>query len=196
LPIFAVGWLADYPDPHNLAYAYYYSSVYFAARAHYSNATMDALIDEGIRTPDGPERAAIYSQIQRLAIDECPNIVTASAVGRHFEQTWVCGWYYNPIYPDNYAANLWKWHYTPHAQLDTVTNATANLLPYDMNYDGKINFKDIGAAAASFGAVYGPPASIKWVYRCDFDNDRKVDMKDIGEVAKNFGKTSALWTLP
>jgi peptide/nickel transport system substrate-binding protein len=196
LPVFAVGWLADYPDPHNFAYPYYYTSGYFAARAHYSNAEMDAFIDEGIITPDGSERAEIYSQIQQLAVEDCPNIVTASAIGRHFEQTWVCGWYHNPAYPDVYAANLWKWYYTPHAQLDTVTNATANLLPYDVNYDGKTSMFDIGVAAASFGAVYGPPISSRWVYRCDFNNDRKIDMRDIGGVAKNFGKISAVWAPP
>jgi hypothetical protein len=53
---------------------------------------------------------------------------------------------------------------------------------------------DIGMAAASFGAVYGPPISPRWVYRCDFNNDRKIDMKDIGGGAKNFGKTSSVWT--
>ena len=194
LPLSPAGWLADYPDPHNFAYPYYYTYGNFAYRAQYSNPQMDALIDEGIRTPDGPARAAIYNQIQQLAIEDCPNIPLAVAVGRHFEQAWVCGWYYNPAYPGVYAANLWKWYYTPHAQQDTLTNATADLLPYDVNYDGKINMFDIGATAASFGAIYGPPISTRWNFRCDFNNDRKIDMKDIGGVAKNFGKISATWT--
>jgi peptide/nickel transport system substrate-binding protein len=194
LPTIFLGWLADYPDPHNYAYAYYYSPEYFAKRQGYNNPVMDALIEQGIKTADGPARAVIYSQIQQLAIDDCPNIAVDTVVGRHCEQTWVCGWYYNPAYPDNYAANLWKWYYTPHAQLDTVTSATTNLLPYDVNYDGKTNMFDIGAAAASFGAIYGPPISSKWNFRCDFNNDRKIDMKDIGGVAKNFGKTSSVWT--
>jgi len=55
---------------------------------------------------------------------------------------------------------------------------------------------DIGTAAASFGTIYGPPTSPRWIYRCDFNNDRKVDMKDIGGVPQNFGKTSAKWTPP
>ena len=194
LPFFPVGWLADYPDPHNFAYPYYYSSGNFAARAHYSNPVMDALIDQGIRQSDYQERDLTYASIQQLAIDDCPNVPLASATGRHFEWTWVCGWYYNPIYPGVYAANLWKWYYTPYAQLDTVTNATANLLPYDVNYDGKINMYDIGAAAICFGAAYGPPISPRWNFRCDFNNDRKIDMKDISGVAKNFGKTSSVWT--
>jgi peptide/nickel transport system substrate-binding protein len=194
LPFFVVGWLADYPDAHNFVYPYYYTYGNFAFRAHYSNPTMDDLIDQGIRTPDGPARAAIYKSIQELAVQECPNIPTATAVGRHFEQSWVAGWYYNPIYPDNYVANHWKWYYTPHAQQDSIpANSTGNLLPYDVNYDGKTNMVDIGTTAASFGAIYGPPMSAKWVYRCDFNNDRKIDMKDIGGVAKNFGKTSTTW---
>jgi peptide/nickel transport system substrate-binding protein len=196
LPVFIVGWLADYPDGHNFAYPYYYTYGTYAARQGYSDPVMDALIEEGIATPDGPARGAIYSQIQQRAIDVCPSLGLYSAIGRHYEQSWVNGWYYNPIYPDNYVANVWKWYYTPHAQLDAVTNTTSNLLPYDVNYDGKTNMIDIGTTAASFGAIYGPPMSAKWVYRCDFNNDRKVDMKDIGGVAKNFGKTSTAWTPP
>jgi peptide/nickel transport system substrate-binding protein len=196
LPVFVVGWLADYPDAHNFAYPYYYSYGTFAARQGYSDPVMDALVEAGIRTPDGLGRAQIYSAIQQRAIDICPSIALYSATGRHWEQTWVVGWYYNPIYPGIYAANLWKWYYTPHAQLVTVTPATSNLLPYDVNYDGKTNMIDIGTTAASFMCIYGPPMSTKWLYRCDLNNDRKIDMKDIASVAKNFGKTSTAWTPP
>ena len=70
------------------------------------------------------------------------------SANRHFEQTWVCGWYYNPAYPGVYAANLWKWYYTPHAQQAWIgANITGNLLPYDVNYDGKTNMVDIGTRA-------------------------------------------------
>jgi peptide/nickel transport system substrate-binding protein len=194
LPFFVVGWLADYPDAHNFVYPYYYTYGNFAFRAHYSNAEMDALIDAGIRAATDSERAAIYKDIQELAVQECPNMPTATTVGRHFEQSWIAGWYYNAIYPDTYVANHWKWYYTPHAQQDSIpANSTGNLLPYDVNYDGKTNMVDIGTTAASFGAIYGPPMSTKWVYRADYNNDRKIDMKDIGGVAKNFGKTATAW---
>ncbi len=196
LPVFAVGWLADYPDAHDFAYPYYYTSGNFAARAHYSNATMDALIDEGIRTPDGSERAAIYSQIQQLAIDDCPNIVTASAVGRHFERNWVCGWYYNPAYPGVYAANVWKWYYVPQALNETAIPPTSDCLPFDSNYDGKVNMYDIGAVAASFGAIMVRQCSSRWNFRCDLNDDRKINMQDIGMVARYFGKTAIAWIPP
>jgi hypothetical protein len=193
LPVFTVGWLADYSDPHNFAYGFYYSRGNFASIQGYNSSAMDALIDLGIRQSDNQERRATYDMVQQLVIDDCPSATLATAIGRHFERTWVCGWYNNPIYPGVYAANLWKWYYTPHAQLDTVINATANLLPYDVNYDGKTNMFDVGAAAASFGGIHGPPIGSRWNFRCDFNNDRKIDMKDISGVAKNFGKTSSVW---
>jgi len=197
LGCFSLGWLADYPDAHNFANPFYYSMGNFPWRQSYDSPAMDALIMQGILTPDGPARNAVYKQIQQLVIDECPSVALDQAIGRHFEQSWICGWYYNPIYSGVYPANHWKWYYTPHAQQDSIpANSTGNGLPYDVNYDGKTNMVDIGTTAASFGAIFGPPMSSKWVYRCDFNNDRKVDMKDIGGVAKNFGKTSAPWVPP
>jgi peptide/nickel transport system substrate-binding protein len=194
---FVKGWLADYPDPHDFAYAFYYSRGIFAGTSSYSDPEMDALIETGIRTPDGPARAAKYSQIQQRIIDTCPSAALQQPIGRHFERDWVVGWYYNSIYSGVYAANLWKWYYTPHAQQDTLpANSTGNFLPYDVNYDGKTNMMDIGAAALCFGAIYGPPISPKWNFRCDFNDDRKIDMKDIGGVAQNFGKTSSPWSPP
>jgi len=193
LPAFIFGWLADYPDPHNFAYAFYHSRSYFVTAQSYASLAMDALIDLGIRQSDYQEREATYASIQQLVIDECPSTTLATVSGWHFERTWLCGWYYNPICSGTYAANLWKWYYTPHAQLDTVTNATANLLPYDANYDGKVNMKDVGLIAKSFGASYGPPVDPRWIFECDVNNDRQTDMKDIGRVAASFGKTSMTW---
>jgi peptide/nickel transport system substrate-binding protein len=197
LTCFDIGWLGDYPDAHNFAYSFYATWGDFSQYQPYSNPVMDDLVTAGISSPDGPERARIYSEIAQLAIDDCPSVALDMAYGRHWEVSWLCGWYYNAIVPGTYVANLWKWYYTPHAQQDSIpANSTGNLLPYDVNYDGKTNMVDIGTTAASFGAVFGPPTSIKWVYRADFNNDRKIDMKDIGGVAKNFGKTATAWTPP
>jgi peptide/nickel transport system substrate-binding protein len=191
---FCIGWLADYPDIHNFVYAYYYTYGTYPGYQSYSSAAMDALVLEGIATPDGQPRQDVYTELQQLAIEECPSASLYTGLGRHFEHTYQCGWYYNPIYSGTYAANLWKAYYTPFAQLDALPPSVGNLLPYDVNYDGKTNMVDIGTTAASFGAIYGPPMGTKWVYRADFNNDRKIDMKDIGGVAKNFGKTTTAWT--
>lgn len=202
LPVFIIGWLADYPDAHNFAYAFYYSYGAFAAWQGYSNPAMDALIESGIRTPDGPARAVIYHNIQVLAVTDCPSVAIDQAIGRHFERDWIVGWYYNPIYPGLYAYNLWKWYYWPQAG-STNTDPTkgakqplSNLLPFDINYDGKIDIRDVRAAAKSFGASYGPPIHPRWLFRCDINNDRKIDIRDIRSIASSFGKESAVWTPP
>jgi len=194
-PLFIIGWIADYPDPHNFAFAFYYSLGAFAIWQLYENPEMDALVEAGIRAPEGPERAQIYHDIQVLAVEDCPSIPINQEIGRHFERSWVVGWYYNPIYPGIYAYNLWKWYYLPHAQSDTTpTHPTCNRLPYDVNYDGKVDAKDIGVVGKSFGSSPGPPMHPRWCYRADVNNDRKVDAKDLGFVCSLFGKSSTPWS--
>ncbi len=196
LPVFFIGWLADYPDPHNFAFPFYHSAGTFAASQNYYNPTMDALIDQGIAAP-AEERCAIYTQIQQLARADTPSVPIYDAIGRHFERDWTVGWFYNIIAPGLYAANLWKWYYVPHALYDTYPEYTvSNRLPEDTNYDGKIDMKDIGWVSKGYGGTYGPPVHPRWNFRCDINNDRKIDMKDIGFVAKDYGKTSAVWASP
>lgn len=155
---------------------------------------MDNLIEQGIGTPDGSARRAIHTQIQQLAIADCPSFTTDQYFGRHFERDWVAGWYYNPSYPGINFYNLWKWYHVPHALIDNSTQPTSSQVPFDVDYDGTVNMKDIGSVARSFGASYGPPLDPRWIFRCDVNNDRRIDMKDIGIVVKNFGKTSPKWT--
>jgi peptide/nickel transport system substrate-binding protein len=192
LTAFTASWLADYPDANNFAYAFYYSLGSFAWKASYSNPDMDALINAGIRTPDGPARAKIYSDIQKLVIEECPCVPVSQPVARHFERDWVIGWYYNPNYPGVYAYNLWKWYYVP--QASATVPQLSNGLPCDVNYDGKVNILDIIIVAQAFGSSYGPPMDPRWQFRADVSNDRKIDILDIFAIAQNFMKTSPTWT--
>jgi peptide/nickel transport system substrate-binding protein len=194
LPVFIIGWLADFADPHNFAYPFYYTYGTFAYWQGYSNPDMDELIERGIATPDGPERAAIYHDIQVLAVEDVPSTTIDQAVGRHFERDWIDGWYYNALYPGGHYSNLWKWYYVTNSLYDQAKQPQSNLLPVDVNYDGKVDMKDVGTTGMSFGSWFGPPIHPRWVFRCDFNNDRKIDMKDVGLVARNFGKTSDKWT--
>jgi peptide/nickel transport system substrate-binding protein len=199
LPVFTQGWLADYPDPHDFVLPYYttwrgFLGYSFADRQGFYDGTMDSLIAQGISTPDGPARAQIYSQIQQRVIDLCPSIALYTPVSRHFEQTWVCGWYYNPVYPGTYAANLWKWYYVPQALFGNATAPQlSNRLPCDVNYDGKVNILDITIVAQAFGSSYGPPIDPRWQFRADIDNNRVINIVDIAAVASYYGKTSASW---
>jgi peptide/nickel transport system substrate-binding protein len=194
LPTFALGWLADYPDPHDFAYAFYHSRGNFATYQLYYNPTMDNLVDAGLREFDPAVRTTIYHNIQVLAVEDCPNIMLDQPLGRHFERDWICGWYYNPSYPGIYAYNLWKWYYLPHALADNSTQPTSNSLPVDINYDGQVNIIDITIVARAFGSEFGPPMHPRWQFRADVNNDREINIIDVAYVAKYFGKTSAAWT--
>ena len=50
----------------------------------------------------GDEAKACYEELQVKAHDEAIDIFLAQAVGRHYEQLWVKGWYYNPAYFGTY----------------------------------------------------------------------------------------------
>ncbi len=56
----------------------------------------------------------------------------------------------------------------------------------DINYDGKVDIKDVAMISKAFGSWpgYGP-----WNPVCDINGDGKVDIKDVAIVSKGFGWT-------
>lgn len=58
----------------------------------------------------------------------------------------------------------------------------------DVNYDGKVDMKDIAYVAKRFGCV---PTEPLWSFHADINDDGKIDMKDISITARKFGKTWA-----
>jgi peptide/nickel transport system substrate-binding protein len=190
LPAFFVGWLADFPDANDFAFPFYDSAGAYGEWQLYKDPAMDAAVTAGALGTTDAVRQAAYNTVQLLAVSDCPSFCTVQPVGRHFEQDWVTGWYYNPIYPGLYFYNLWKWYYSPYANLGSTTSGYN--LPADVNYDGKIDIKDVHAAAAAYGAYYGPPTTANWVYRADVNNDRKVDIKDVHYIASFYGMADPL----
>ncbi len=108
LPMFIIGWLADYPDPYNFVFPYMHSSGTFAAWQGYKNPKVDKLVEELITTTDQQKRIEICKELTKIYYEEVPSFIIYQPLGRHYERTWVHGWYYNPIYPGIYAWPLWK----------------------------------------------------------------------------------------
>jgi uncharacterized protein (DUF2141 family) len=86
---------------------------------------------------------------------------------------------------------MWKWYYVKEALESTAAQPYSSRIPVDVNYDGKVDMRDIGMTASGFGSE---PDDQEWIFRADINCDRKINMKDIGLVAKNFGATSPVWT--
>jgi peptide/nickel transport system substrate-binding protein len=102
MPIFMLGWQEDYHDPQDWVGPYLVSGGTYGGTQHFPQdvqAQMDNLIAEGVQTADAQARAKIYQQLQNIAYENALDIFVVQRVGRHYEQMWVNGWYYNPIYP-------------------------------------------------------------------------------------------------
>ena len=185
LEFFALGWIADFPDPHNFVFPFMHSEGDYTYFQRYSNPTVDALVEEGIKETDPDLRVAIYQELQRIYVEDCISIPLAYPSGRHWEQTWIQGWYYNAIFPtanmEGFAYHLWK----------------EELPSEDTNMDGKVNILDVAKAAAAFGSYYeaGAPHP-RWWSRADVDYNEKVNIIDIATIAAKFGWQAPAWTPP
>jgi peptide/nickel transport system substrate-binding protein len=103
LPIFISGWLEDIHDPHNW-YQPYLVGTYGRRQSLPEDLTnqFKDLLNQGVSETDPAARAEIYKQVNQLEYDTAPEILTATATARRYEQKWVNGYYYNPIYSGLY----------------------------------------------------------------------------------------------
>jgi len=133
MPMFFIGWIEDYHDPHNWAHPYLYSAGTFAGFQHFdvvkdvsytfkyipelvgqtkTYATLQDLFDELIDMArvelDTERRAKIYFDLQNAAYEFAPDLFLVQPLGRHYEQPWVQGWFYNPAYFGFYFYWYWK----------------------------------------------------------------------------------------
>lgn len=101
LPIWIIGWAADYPDPDNFITPYMHSRGTYASAQSYSNPQADRLIEQARRTADQRQRERIYDQLQDIAKNDAVTI-WLDPVGLTVMRDWVRGWYSNPTFPGLY----------------------------------------------------------------------------------------------
>jgi oligopeptide transport system substrate-binding protein len=69
--MFILGWIADYPDPHNFLDILFYTgsenNIF-----EYSNSSLDALLDQAAIEQDRADRLAMYQQAEQLVVDDAP----------------------------------------------------------------------------------------------------------------------------
>ena len=99
LPMFQIGWLADYPDAHNFVFPFMHSSGTFSGWQNYKNPQVDELIKQGIQATTPAEREAIYRQLDQLYFEDVPSFIIAQPLGRRFFRDWIKGFYFNPTLP-------------------------------------------------------------------------------------------------
>ena len=112
LPVFILGWLADFPDPDNFIFTYYHSQGDYSSRQgenfrkfvstprkELGNKSLDDLIEQAASETDPAVRGKLYLQIQKFAVDNVISVPVYQPVGVRVQRAWVKGWYPNPMRP-------------------------------------------------------------------------------------------------
>lgn len=114
LPAFIIGWLADYPDPHNFIFTYYHSNGAYGTTQgelfrKFAQENLDALIEQAIEETDPGKRQALYEEIQKIAYENALGIPLYQPEEVYVMRSWVKGWMFNPMRPGeaNYDG-IWK----------------------------------------------------------------------------------------
>jgi len=107
MPMFQIGWLADYPDPDNFVVPFMASWGTFSEFQSYSNPAVDALILQGEGTANAAIRANVYDQLQQLYYTDAPGIMLAQPSGRAYFTPYIHGYYFNPMIPGT-PGPLWQ----------------------------------------------------------------------------------------
>jgi peptide/nickel transport system substrate-binding protein len=101
LPIFVMGWNADYPDPHNFAFPLLHSKGDYPNTQKFSNPEFDKLIEAANKETDLAKRKLLYAKLQALAYDFVPHMLFLEQFRYRTQRDWVKGFYHNPVFPDS-----------------------------------------------------------------------------------------------
>jgi peptide/nickel transport system substrate-binding protein len=111
MPIFMLGWLEDFHDPQDWVAPFLSSGGTYASSQAFPadvQKQLDQLITQGIQATDTQARMQIYQQLQDLSYKNALDLFVVQPENRHYEQMWLKGYYYNPIYPGIYFYPLSK----------------------------------------------------------------------------------------
>jgi peptide/nickel transport system substrate-binding protein len=97
LPIFYIGWGADFPDPHNFVYTYMYKTGLYANRCGYDIPEANKLVEQGLSESDPAKRKAIYYRLQDIWLEEVPGIMLHQPIRQQYFKDWVKGYYFHPM---------------------------------------------------------------------------------------------------
>ncbi|MFO7815340.1 MAG: ABC transporter substrate-binding protein, partial [Halanaerobiales bacterium] len=99
-----MGWLGDFPDPHNWVTPYLSSTGTFGgwkgeAYTEWAKDNFDPIIKDGITTVDQKEREEIYENLQSMAFEEGTDLWLDQPTAHNVRRDWVKGWFPNPMRP-------------------------------------------------------------------------------------------------
>jgi len=94
--MFMLGWVADYPDPHNFMDNLFYTGSENNVFG-YSNLGLDALLDEAAIEQDSATRLSMYQQAEQMVVDEAPCLPLSFGMNYILVRPYLKGYRLNPL---------------------------------------------------------------------------------------------------
>jgi peptide/nickel transport system substrate-binding protein len=112
-PVHLTGWIEDFHHPHNWVVPYATCNGDFSGRQYFPDdmcKPWDELVQEAVvlSTSDPDAAHELYKQLQAETMEQAIDIFIYQATLRRYEQLWVQGYYYHPMYDDPYYPALSK----------------------------------------------------------------------------------------
>jgi oligopeptide transport system substrate-binding protein len=95
-------WIADYPDAQNFLQLFFGPNTDQSNESRFKLGEYDKLYQKSLGVPDGPERDAIYREMDRLILAYAPVRLGVHRVFNHLQYPWVKGYKKHPILYTNF----------------------------------------------------------------------------------------------
>jgi ABC-type transport system substrate-binding protein len=95
-------WIADYPDAQNFLQLLYGPNTGQSNEAAFKLPEYDKLYEKSMSLPDGPERNALYREMNRLFLAYAPWRLGVHRIFNHLQYPWVKGYKKHPILYTNF----------------------------------------------------------------------------------------------
>jgi oligopeptide transport system substrate-binding protein len=94
--MFALGWIADYPDPHNFLDILFHTGAENNAFG-YSNPVLDSLLDQAAIEQNDALRLAMYQQAEQLVVKDAPCLPLFHGANYILVKSYIKGYQLNPL---------------------------------------------------------------------------------------------------
>ncbi len=107
VPLFLLGWEADFPDPSNFLEVLFHSrNIGSNNNTQYSNAQLDRLLDEAATVRDQTERFKLLRRAEKMIVDDAPWVFLYHPVTHYVIAPRLRGFRLHPFRPPRYQ-NVW-----------------------------------------------------------------------------------------